>query len=156
MALLFWKDEQPWRGLCSQSALILFLCWLFALSALSFFRNKYAFRSEPSTDVQVQLRPRKIGIFVDFEKGQVQFSKLFFFYVLTLTSNICKVKVLSHHVCSSGLLSYSAVLCFCRFPSTMLTLKSTSTPSTTFSASASTHSSAPALINLERTKGHWS
>ncbi|XP_076581492.1 E3 ubiquitin-protein ligase TRIM39 isoform X1 [Chaetodon auriga] len=36
-------------------------------------KNKYAFRTEPSTDVQVNLRPRKIGIFVDFKKGQVSF-----------------------------------------------------------------------------------
>ncbi|XP_068564202.1 E3 ubiquitin-protein ligase TRIM39 [Cebidichthys violaceus] len=36
-------------------------------------RKKYAFRSEPSTDVHLNLRPQKIGIFVDFEKGQVSF-----------------------------------------------------------------------------------
>ncbi|XP_034006119.1 nuclear factor 7, ovary isoform X2 [Trematomus bernacchii] len=36
-------------------------------------RNKYTFRSEPSTDVQLSLYPQKIGIFVDFEKGQVSF-----------------------------------------------------------------------------------
>ncbi|XP_070785877.1 E3 ubiquitin-protein ligase TRIM39 [Enoplosus armatus] len=36
-------------------------------------KNKYAFRSEPSTDVHLNLRPHKIGIFVDFEKGQVSF-----------------------------------------------------------------------------------
>ncbi|KAM4537411.1 E3 ubiquitin-protein ligase TRIM21 isoform 1-T3 [Odontesthes bonariensis] len=36
-------------------------------------RSKYAFRSEPSTDVHLNLRPHKIGIFVDYEKGQVSF-----------------------------------------------------------------------------------
>ncbi|XP_049425344.1 E3 ubiquitin-protein ligase TRIM39 [Epinephelus fuscoguttatus] len=36
-------------------------------------RNKYAFRSEPCTDVQLSLRPQRIGIFVDYEKGQVSF-----------------------------------------------------------------------------------
>ncbi|XP_069028284.1 E3 ubiquitin-protein ligase TRIM39 [Embiotoca jacksoni] len=36
-------------------------------------KSKYAFRSEPSTDVHLNLRPHKIGIFVDFEKGQVSF-----------------------------------------------------------------------------------
>ncbi|XP_075948514.1 E3 ubiquitin-protein ligase TRIM21 [Anarhichas minor] len=36
-------------------------------------RKKYAFRSEPSTDVHLKLRPQRIGIFVDFEKGQVSF-----------------------------------------------------------------------------------
>ncbi|XP_056156325.1 zinc finger protein RFP [Lampris incognitus] len=36
-------------------------------------KNKYAFRSEPSTDVHISLRPQRIGIFVDFEKGQVSF-----------------------------------------------------------------------------------
>ncbi|KAM7366531.1 hypothetical protein PAMP_015966 [Pampus punctatissimus] len=38
-------------------------------------KNKYAFRTEPSTDVHLNLRPHKIGIFVDFEKGQVQYMK---------------------------------------------------------------------------------
>ncbi|XP_008286993.1 tripartite motif-containing protein 7 [Stegastes partitus] len=36
-------------------------------------KSKYAFRTEPSTDVHLNLRPHKIGIFVDFEKGQVSF-----------------------------------------------------------------------------------
>uniref|UniRef100_UPI0037E881CC E3 ubiquitin-protein ligase TRIM39 isoform X2 n=1 Tax=Semicossyphus pulcher TaxID=241346 RepID=UPI0037E881CC len=36
-------------------------------------KNKYAFRTEPSTDVPVNLRPQKIGVFVDYEKGQVSF-----------------------------------------------------------------------------------
>ncbi|XP_073331667.1 zinc finger protein RFP [Pagrus major] len=36
-------------------------------------KNKYAFRTEPSTDVQITLRPNKIGVFVDFENGQVSF-----------------------------------------------------------------------------------
>ncbi|XP_077401109.1 E3 ubiquitin-protein ligase TRIM39 isoform X2 [Vanacampus margaritifer] len=36
-------------------------------------KNKYAFRTEPSTDVHLNLRPNKIGIFVDFERGQVSF-----------------------------------------------------------------------------------
>ncbi|KAM3857525.1 E3 ubiquitin-protein ligase TRIM39 [Diretmus argenteus] len=36
-------------------------------------KNKYAFRTEPSTDVELNLRPQKIGLFVDYEKGQVSF-----------------------------------------------------------------------------------
>ncbi|XP_015247116.1 PREDICTED: tripartite motif-containing protein 7-like [Cyprinodon variegatus] len=36
-------------------------------------RHKYAFRSEPCTDVEINLRPHKIGIFVDYEKGEVSF-----------------------------------------------------------------------------------
>ncbi|XP_054656068.1 E3 ubiquitin-protein ligase TRIM39 [Dunckerocampus dactyliophorus] len=36
-------------------------------------KNKYAFRTEPSTDVHLNLRPNKIGIFVDFDRGQVSF-----------------------------------------------------------------------------------
>ncbi|XP_011490975.2 E3 ubiquitin-protein ligase TRIM39 [Oryzias latipes] len=36
-------------------------------------KSKYAFRTEPSTDVNLNLRPHKIGIFVDYEKGQVSF-----------------------------------------------------------------------------------
>ncbi|XP_022616823.1 E3 ubiquitin-protein ligase TRIM39-like [Seriola dumerili] len=36
-------------------------------------KNKYAFRTEPSTDVHLSLQPHKIGVFVDFEKGQVSF-----------------------------------------------------------------------------------
>ncbi|XP_034713023.1 E3 ubiquitin-protein ligase TRIM39 isoform X2 [Etheostoma cragini] len=36
-------------------------------------RNKYAFRTEPSTDIKLSLRPQTIGIFVDYEKGQVSF-----------------------------------------------------------------------------------
>ncbi|XP_071315318.1 E3 ubiquitin-protein ligase TRIM39 isoform X2 [Trachinotus anak] len=36
-------------------------------------KNKYAFRTEPSTDVHLNLQPHKIGVFVDFEKGQVSF-----------------------------------------------------------------------------------
>lgn len=55
----------------------------FFSSCLLFFRNKYAFRTEPSTDVQISLRPSKIGIFVDFENGQVRSQKhtnVFFFF----------------------------------------------------------------------------
>ncbi|XP_076027729.1 pyrin-like [Genypterus blacodes] len=36
-------------------------------------KNKYAFRTEPSTDVPLNLRPQKIGIYVDYQKGQVSF-----------------------------------------------------------------------------------
>uniref|UniRef100_A0A3P9JGR8 Bloodthirsty-related gene family, member 1 n=1 Tax=Oryzias latipes TaxID=8090 RepID=A0A3P9JGR8_ORYLA len=36
-------------------------------------KSKYAFRTEPSIDVNLNLRPHKIGIFVDYEKGQVSF-----------------------------------------------------------------------------------
>lgn len=42
------------------------------LCVFCFIRSKYAFRTEPSTDVNLNLRPHKIGIFVDYEKGQVQ------------------------------------------------------------------------------------
>ncbi|CAJ1085813.1 E3 ubiquitin-protein ligase TRIM39 [Xyrichtys novacula] len=36
-------------------------------------KNKYGCRSEPSIDVQMSLRPQKIGVFVDYERGQVSF-----------------------------------------------------------------------------------
>ncbi|XP_057709797.1 E3 ubiquitin-protein ligase TRIM39 [Corythoichthys intestinalis] len=36
-------------------------------------KNKYACRTEPSTDVHLNLQPNKIGILVDFEGGQVSF-----------------------------------------------------------------------------------
>ncbi|XP_035462834.1 zinc finger protein RFP isoform X1 [Scophthalmus maximus] len=36
-------------------------------------KNKYAFRTEPSTVVDLNLPPHKIGVFVDFDKGQVSF-----------------------------------------------------------------------------------
>ncbi|KAL6118348.1 uncharacterized protein ACO6RY_03164 [Pungitius sinensis] len=36
-------------------------------------KKKYAFRSEPSADVHLTQRPNRIGIFVDFENGQVSF-----------------------------------------------------------------------------------
>ncbi|XP_034532665.1 zinc-binding protein A33 [Notolabrus celidotus] len=36
-------------------------------------KNKYALRTEPSTDVHMSLKPQKIGVFVDYEKGQVSF-----------------------------------------------------------------------------------
>lgn len=36
-------------------------------------RHNYAFRTEPCTDVEMNLRPHKIGIFVDYEKGEVSF-----------------------------------------------------------------------------------
>ncbi|KAL2079725.1 hypothetical protein ACEWY4_025469 [Coilia grayii] len=36
-------------------------------------KTNYAFRTEPSTNVPVNLRPQKIGVFVDYEKGQVSF-----------------------------------------------------------------------------------
>uniref|UniRef100_A0A3Q3J1T3 Bloodthirsty-related gene family, member 1 n=1 Tax=Monopterus albus TaxID=43700 RepID=A0A3Q3J1T3_MONAL len=36
-------------------------------------KNKYAFPSEPSTDVHLNRQPHKIGVFVDFDKGQVSF-----------------------------------------------------------------------------------
>ncbi|KAA8582727.1 hypothetical protein FQN60_006398, partial [Etheostoma spectabile] len=43
------------------------------LHFIPLLRNKYAFRTEPSTEVQLSLRPQTIGIFVDYEKGQVSF-----------------------------------------------------------------------------------
>ncbi|KAM8897266.1 E3 ubiquitin-protein ligase TRIM21 isoform 2-T3 [Spinachia spinachia] len=36
-------------------------------------RKKYAFRSEPCADVHLTQRPHRIGIFVDYENGQVSF-----------------------------------------------------------------------------------
>ncbi|XP_076828764.1 E3 ubiquitin-protein ligase TRIM39 isoform X2 [Brachyhypopomus gauderio] len=36
-------------------------------------KTKYAFRTEPSTTIPVNLKPQKIGVFVDYEKGQVSF-----------------------------------------------------------------------------------
>ncbi|XP_059381641.1 E3 ubiquitin-protein ligase TRIM39-like [Carassius carassius] len=36
-------------------------------------KNNYAFRTEPSTALPLNLRPQKIGLFVDYEKGQVSF-----------------------------------------------------------------------------------
>ncbi|XP_048041733.1 E3 ubiquitin-protein ligase TRIM39 isoform X2 [Megalobrama amblycephala] len=36
-------------------------------------RNNYAFRTEPSTALPLSLKPQKIGLFVDYEKGQVSF-----------------------------------------------------------------------------------
>ncbi|XP_058638338.1 E3 ubiquitin-protein ligase TRIM39 isoform X1 [Onychostoma macrolepis] len=36
-------------------------------------KNNYAFRTEPSTALALSLRPQKIGLFVDYEKGQVSF-----------------------------------------------------------------------------------
>ncbi|XP_062372477.1 zinc-binding protein A33 isoform X2 [Sardina pilchardus] len=36
-------------------------------------KTNYAFRTEPSTILSLSLRPQKIGVFVDYEKGQVSF-----------------------------------------------------------------------------------
>ncbi|XP_051948541.1 zinc finger protein RFP-like isoform X3 [Xyrauchen texanus] len=36
-------------------------------------KNNYAFRTEPSTALTLRLKPQKIGLFVDYEKGQVSF-----------------------------------------------------------------------------------
>uniref|UniRef100_A0A8C1QXB3 E3 ubiquitin-protein ligase TRIM39-like n=1 Tax=Cyprinus carpio TaxID=7962 RepID=A0A8C1QXB3_CYPCA len=36
-------------------------------------KNNYAFRTEPSTALPLSMRPQKIGLFVDYEKGQVSF-----------------------------------------------------------------------------------
>ncbi|XP_041926559.1 E3 ubiquitin-protein ligase TRIM39 isoform X3 [Alosa sapidissima] len=36
-------------------------------------KSNYAFRTEPSTSLSVSLRPQKVGVFVDYEKGQVSF-----------------------------------------------------------------------------------
>ncbi|XP_063043443.1 E3 ubiquitin-protein ligase TRIM39 [Engraulis encrasicolus] len=36
-------------------------------------KTNYAFRTEPSTSVPVNSQPQKIGVFVDYEKGQVSF-----------------------------------------------------------------------------------
>lgn len=52
---------------------------------LSFhFRNKYAFRTEPYTDFELNLRPHKIGIFVDYEKGEVKDRNIHFSYHNTI------------------------------------------------------------------------
>ncbi|XP_077083851.1 E3 ubiquitin-protein ligase TRIM39 [Siphateles boraxobius] len=36
-------------------------------------KNNFAFRTEPSTALPLSLKPQKIGLFVDYEKGQVSF-----------------------------------------------------------------------------------
>lgn len=36
-------------------------------------RTDYAFRTEPSTNLTVNLRPSRIGIYVDYDKGLVSF-----------------------------------------------------------------------------------
>uniref|UniRef100_A0A4W4H1T4 E3 ubiquitin-protein ligase TRIM39-like n=1 Tax=Electrophorus electricus TaxID=8005 RepID=A0A4W4H1T4_ELEEL len=36
-------------------------------------KSNYAFRTEPSTTLLLSLKPQKIGVFVDYEKGQVSF-----------------------------------------------------------------------------------
>ncbi|XP_041724280.1 E3 ubiquitin-protein ligase TRIM39 isoform X1 [Coregonus clupeaformis] len=36
-------------------------------------KHNYAFRTEPSTELLLNLRPQKIGVYVDYEKGQVSF-----------------------------------------------------------------------------------
>ncbi|XP_067301943.1 E3 ubiquitin-protein ligase TRIM39 [Pseudorasbora parva] len=36
-------------------------------------KDNYAFRTEPSTALPLSLKPQKIGVFVDYEKGQVSF-----------------------------------------------------------------------------------
>uniref|UniRef100_A0A672K2T7 Bloodthirsty-related gene family, member 1 n=1 Tax=Sinocyclocheilus grahami TaxID=75366 RepID=A0A672K2T7_SINGR len=36
-------------------------------------KSNYAFRTEPSTALPLSLRPQKIGLFVDYEKGQLSF-----------------------------------------------------------------------------------
>nr|XP_055053490.1 E3 ubiquitin-protein ligase TRIM39 [Misgurnus anguillicaudatus] len=36
-------------------------------------KKNYAFRNEPSTPIPLSLKPQKIGVFVDYEKGQVSF-----------------------------------------------------------------------------------
>lgn len=36
-------------------------------------RNDYAFRTEPSTSLTVNLRPSRIGVYVDCDKGAVSF-----------------------------------------------------------------------------------
>uniref|UniRef100_A0A673HFV1 E3 ubiquitin-protein ligase TRIM58-like n=1 Tax=Sinocyclocheilus rhinocerous TaxID=307959 RepID=A0A673HFV1_9TELE len=36
-------------------------------------KNNYAFRTQPSTALPLRLRPQKIGLFVDYEKGQLSF-----------------------------------------------------------------------------------
>lgn len=36
-------------------------------------KTNYAFRTEPSTNLPIGQRPQKIGVFLDYEKGQVSF-----------------------------------------------------------------------------------
>uniref|UniRef100_A0AAY3ZY30 Uncharacterized protein n=1 Tax=Denticeps clupeoides TaxID=299321 RepID=A0AAY3ZY30_9TELE len=36
-------------------------------------KTNYAFRTEPSTNLPISLQPQKIGVFLDYEKGQVSF-----------------------------------------------------------------------------------
>lgn len=48
-------------------------------------RNKYAFYTVHSSDVQLNLQPHKIGIFVDFENGQVHCGNLAFCHIFYIT-----------------------------------------------------------------------
>lgn len=36
-------------------------------------RTEYAFRTEPSTSLELDLRPSRIGIYVDYDQGQLSF-----------------------------------------------------------------------------------
>lgn len=115
-------------------------------------RNRYAFRTEPSTDVHLNLRPHRIGIFVDFENGQVQYGKSSL-HIFCLPSAQNMTNIQTSFVTRCGFPITPCPRGFCRCLSTTSMLKSTSTLSMTRSVNASTRSSAPALINLERTTG---
>lgn len=44
-------------------------CWFLSLRD----KTNYAFRTEPSTPLPLNVKPQKIGVFVDYKKGQVSF-----------------------------------------------------------------------------------
>uniref|UniRef100_W5KU23 Bloodthirsty-related gene family, member 1 n=1 Tax=Astyanax mexicanus TaxID=7994 RepID=W5KU23_ASTMX len=56
-------------------------------------KNEYAFRTDPSTPILINPKPQKIGIYVDYEKGQLSFYSVdtkthFFTYTDTFTDTL--------------------------------------------------------------------
>ncbi|XP_012995952.3 E3 ubiquitin-protein ligase TRIM39 isoform X2 [Esox lucius] len=54
-------------------------------------KHNYVFRTEPTTELPINIRPQKIGVFVDYEKGQISFynveAKL---HIYTFTDTFCE------------------------------------------------------------------
>lgn len=73
MFMIISRKLQPYDSWLAISFLM--FCWLYLFFCL--LRNKYAFYTLHSSDVQLNLQPRKIGIFVDFEHGQVHCGNFF-------------------------------------------------------------------------------